>query len=141
MAVLTDTEVDDIKAEWEDRYGPVPDAAAQLLEVARLRAECVRLGITEVNVTKGPAFGGPAFTARIAPVQLKTSQTIRLARLFKGAVYKPDIDRLVLPVPKTPDLAGTLVDLLRQLLPPTPGGVGNGNPTKAGADPPAVVTA
>jgi hypothetical protein len=24
-----------------------------------------------------------------------------------------------LPIPKTPDLAGTLVDLLRQLIPPT----------------------
>jgi transcription-repair coupling factor (superfamily II helicase) len=113
----------------------VPEPAAQLLEVAQLRAECVRLGITEVNVTKGPAFGGPAYTARVAPVQLKMSQTIRLARLFKGAVYKADSGRLVLPVPRTPDLAGTLVDFLRQLLPPASGAAGDGNPSAAsGAD-------
>jgi len=135
-SVTTQSEVDDIRTEWEDRYGPVPESAAQLLEVARLRAECVRLGITEVNVTKGPAFGGPAYTARVAPVQLKTSQTIRLARLFKGSVYKPDTNRLVLPVPRTPDLAGTLVDFLRQLIPPVPGATAT-----AGADSPVAATA
>ena len=33
-AVTTEAEVDDIRAEWEDRYGPIPDEAAALLEVA-----------------------------------------------------------------------------------------------------------
>ena len=117
-AVTTEAEVDDIRAEWQDRYGPVPEPAARLLEVARLRAECVRLGLREVNVTKGPAFGGPAYTARLSPIELKASQTIRLHRLFKGAVYKEAAGQLVLPVPRTPDLAGTIVDLLRQLVPP-----------------------
>ena len=51
-------------------------------------------------------------------MELKQSQEIRLQRLFKGAVYKEAQGLLVLPVPKTPDLAGTLVDLLRQLIPP-----------------------
>jgi transcription-repair coupling factor (superfamily II helicase) len=117
-AVTTEAEVDDIRAEWQDRYGPVPEPAARLLEVALLRAECVRLGLREVNVTKGPAFGGPAYTARLSPIELKASQTIRLHRLFKGAVYKEAAGQLVLPVPRTPDLAGTIVDLLRQLVPP-----------------------
>jgi transcription-repair coupling factor (superfamily II helicase) len=116
--VTSDAQVDDIRAEWEDRYGPVPEEACRLLDVARLRAEAHRLGIREINVTKGPAFSGPAWTARVSPVQLKTSQTIRLTRLFKGAVYKEEIGQLQLPIPKTPDLAGTLVDFLRQLIPP-----------------------
>ncbi|HYI62851.1 MAG TPA: transcription-repair coupling factor, partial [Acidimicrobiales bacterium] len=115
--VTSQAEVDDIRAEWEDRYGPVPEPAAQLLEIARLRAECHRIGAREVNVTKGPAFGGPAHTARVSPLVLKQSQQLRLQRLFRGAVYKEDQELLVLPVPKTPDLAGTLVDLLRQLVP------------------------
>ena len=34
-AVTTEAEVDDIRAEWEDRYGPVPPPAEALLEVAR----------------------------------------------------------------------------------------------------------
>ena len=119
-AVTSDGEVDDIRAEWEDRYGPVPDEAAKLLDVARLRAEGHRLGVREINVTKGPGFGGPACTARVSPLELKTSQQIRLNRLFKGAVYKAEQRQLVLPIAKTPDLAGTLVDLLRTLVPPEP---------------------
>ncbi len=116
--VTSDEQVADIRAEWEDRYGPVPDPAEKLLDVARLRAEAHRLGVREINVTKGPAFGGPAWTARISPLALKTSQQIRLSRLFKAAVYKENLEQLLLPIPKTPDLAGTLVDLLRQLIPP-----------------------
>jgi len=116
--VTTDAEVDDIRAEWEDRFGPVPEPAARLLDVARLRAEAHRLGAREINVTKGPAFGGPAWTARVSPITLKASQTIRLGRLFKGAVYKEDQGLVIFPIPKTPDLAGTLVDFLRQLIPP-----------------------
>ena len=116
--VTTDAEVDDIRTEWEDRYGPVPEEAARLLDVARLRAEAHRLGIREINVTKGPAFGGPAWTARVSPLRLKTSQTIRLGRLFKGSVYKEDAGQVVFPIAKTPDLTGTIVELLRLLVPP-----------------------
>ena len=116
--VTSQAEVDDIRAEWEDRYGPVPDEAARLLDVARLRAEAHRIGAREINVTKGPAFGGPAWTARVSPLRLKASQTVRLARLFKGAVYKEDQELVIFPVPRTPDLAGTIVDLLRSLVPP-----------------------
>ena len=63
---------------------------------------------------------GPAWTARVSPLTLKTSQTIRLARLFKGAVYKEPVEQLMMPIPKTPDLAGTLVTFLRQLIPVSP---------------------
>ena len=55
--------------------------------------------------------------ARVPPITLLTSQTIRLARLFKGAVYKEEQGQVIFPIPKTPDLAGTIVDLLRQLVP------------------------
>ncbi|HEX2576172.1 MAG TPA: TRCF domain-containing protein, partial [Aquihabitans sp.] len=116
--VTSPQQVDDIRAEWEDRYGPVPDEACKLLDVARLRAEAHRLGIREINVTKGPAFGGPAWTARVSPLHLKASQGIRLARLFKGSVYKEDLGQVIFPIAKTPDLAGTVVDLLRALVPP-----------------------
>jgi transcription-repair coupling factor (superfamily II helicase) len=116
--VTSDSQVDDIRAEWEDRFGPVPEEACRLLDVARLRAEAHRLGVREINVTKGPAFGGPAWTARVSPLVLKASQQVRLQRLFRGAVYKENVEQLMLPIPKTPDLAGTLVDLLRNLIPP-----------------------
>src|SRR4029079_18815635 len=59
-AVTTDAEVDDIRTEWEDRYGPVPNPAVARLPAARLRAECHRTGIREVNVSRGPGMGGPS---------------------------------------------------------------------------------
>ena len=43
-AVQSASDVDDIGAEWVDRFGPVPDSAANLLQVAYLRAECARSG-------------------------------------------------------------------------------------------------
>src|SRR5262249_58324028 len=54
-AVVDAADVDDIRAEWEDRYGPPPAPASALLDVALLRAECVRLGIRSVTVQRGVA--------------------------------------------------------------------------------------
>jgi transcription-repair coupling factor (superfamily II helicase) len=111
-------EVEDVRREWEDRYGPVPAAAEALLEVARLRAECVRTGVREVTVTKGTGFGGPKYVARISPVTLATSKTIRLERLYKGAVYKADQAQLQLPLATAAGAAQQLVEALADLLPP-----------------------
>jgi transcription-repair coupling factor (superfamily II helicase) len=108
-AVTTEAEVDDIRAEWVDRYGPVPTPAAALLDVGRLRAECVRTGVREVTVAKG--------VARISPLALRTSQQIRLQRLAHDAVFKEDQGQLVVPVPRGPEPAAFLVDLLARLVP------------------------
>jgi transcription-repair coupling factor (superfamily II helicase) len=45
----TDREVDRIRDEAEDRFGPLPPEAETLLDVARLRVACQRLGIEEVS--------------------------------------------------------------------------------------------
>jgi transcription-repair coupling factor (superfamily II helicase) len=115
--VTTDQEVEDIKAEWEDRYGPVPEAAEALLDVARLRAECARIGLREVTVVKTTGFGAAVWTARLAPVQLKVSQEVRLKRLAPKAVYKADIGQLVLQVKGGRGVATELVQLLGALVP------------------------
>jgi transcription-repair coupling factor (superfamily II helicase) len=117
-AATGDTEVDDIRREWEDRYGPVPPPAATLLDVARLRVEADRLGIKEINVARGPGFGGPDYIARLSPVRLKVSEAIRLQRLVKDSVYKEGQGQLQLPVRKRDELATGLVTLLRQIVPP-----------------------
>ena len=117
-AVTSDAEVDDIAREWEDRYGAIPESAKALLDVARLRAECARLGITEVAVVAGDGFMGPAFKARLTPVELKASQDVRLKRIAPKAVYKPEIKMLEVPMAKGSDPAVDLVSFLRHLLPP-----------------------
>jgi transcription-repair coupling factor (superfamily II helicase) len=117
-AVTTEAEVDDIRTEWLDRYGPIPPEAAALLEVAGLRVECVRTGVREVTVTKGPGFGGPRYIARLTPVELKTSKVIRLQRLYKDTVYKEEQRHLQLPVASAAESASTVVAALRELIPP-----------------------
>ena len=96
--VRTQAEVDDIRAEWQDRYGPPPERAEALLSVARLRAECHRTGVREVIVGKGPGFGGPKWVAKLMPLHLPESKKVRLQRLYKESVYKPDPAQLQLPL-------------------------------------------
>ncbi len=115
-AVTTEAEVGDIRTEWEDRYGPLPDAAEQLLAVGRLRAEAARTGVREVTVVKGSGWASPS-TARLSPLSLKASQQIRLKRLHPKAVYKEADQLLLLPVPPTAHPADHLVEVLRELDP------------------------
>jgi transcription-repair coupling factor (superfamily II helicase) len=115
--VTTEAEVDDIRAEWEDRYGPVPDEAAALLDVARLRAEAARLGIRELNVVKVTGIGAAVWTARLSPVKLKVSEEVRLKRLVPRGLYKADMGQLVIPVTGGRGVATELVELLSTLFP------------------------
>jgi transcription-repair coupling factor (superfamily II helicase) len=121
-AVTTHGQVDDIAAEWADRYGPVPPAAQALLEVAHLRAECSRVGIREVVVTKGApggGFGGPSHTARLSPLPLRASQKVRLERLVKGGFYKEELEQVQVPIKKASETVSTLTAFL-ELMAPAP---------------------
>ncbi|HTV10544.1 MAG TPA: transcription-repair coupling factor [Acidimicrobiales bacterium] len=120
--VTTQEEVDDISSEWADRYGLLPEAAKALLSIARLRAECARLGVHEVAVVSG-GLGTPlgGYTARVSPITLRASEQVRLSRLWPRAVYKEDQSQLVGPLRKGADPAEALVQMLRALVPPPPG--------------------
>jgi len=39
----------DLRAEMEDRYGPLPDSTVYLLEAASIRLECERIGIAQID--------------------------------------------------------------------------------------------
>jgi transcription-repair coupling factor (superfamily II helicase) len=108
-AVTTAADVDDVLAEWTDRYGPPPPAAAVLLDVARLRAECLRLGIRVVSVQKG--------RARFDGWELRKSQAARLQRLSPRTQVLTDA--VIVPVTATGDLSlpQALLRLLRQIAP------------------------
>ncbi len=123
LAALTDPdEVDRIRAEWLDRFGPVPDPARELLGVARLRGLCVRYGVQELVVSRAPALSGPPLVARLAPVDLPHSRQVRLERTHRGARYKEDQRELLLPVTGGDGLVERLVDAVQELLaPPAPG--------------------
>ena len=108
-AVTSESEVADIRAEWEDRYGPLPEPAEALLMVGSLRAECNRLGLTDMQITTSQA--------RLSPIELKLSESMRLKRLVRDAIVKEDQRQLVVPIPRTKDPATFLVTFLRELIP------------------------
>jgi transcription-repair coupling factor (superfamily II helicase) len=113
-AVTSAAEVDDIRTEWEDRYGPLPEPAVALLHVGYLRAECHRLSINDIQISGSASTGG---TAKLAPLELKLSETMRLRRISKGAKYKEDLGQLVVPLPRGADASTFLASFLRDLVP------------------------
>jgi transcription-repair coupling factor (superfamily II helicase) len=123
--VRTEEQVDDVRTEWEDRFGPLPAPAAALLDVARLRVECLRLGITDLAVTVPRTGMGRSPNQRsnvkLSPITLAASEEIRLRRLAPGATYQADQHRLLVavdaPAPGSGYAQG-LVQFLSELVPP-----------------------
>jgi transcription-repair coupling factor (superfamily II helicase) len=114
--------VEAVRAEWVDRYGPLPMPVERLVAVARLKSLCVERGITEVVVARGPGLGGPEHLARCSPVDLPLSRQTRVARLHRHALYKQGPRQLHLPLhtgTDVPDLATQLSELLVDLVPVT----------------------
>jgi transcription-repair coupling factor (superfamily II helicase) len=118
--VTTHDEVDDIRDEWIDRYGPLPAPAEALLAIGHLRAECVRTGVREITVVRD--------TARLSPLALLASARVRLQRRWPRAIYKEDAGQVVLPVARGEDPAKLLAGFLAEMVPPERASVGSGGP-------------
>jgi transcription-repair coupling factor (superfamily II helicase) len=93
----TVADLEAVREELADRYGPLPDAVANLLEVAKLRVELRPYGISEV-VLQGDQI-------RFAPVSLRESQVLRLQRLFPKSIVKAPVHTILVPRPA--DAKGT----------------------------------
>jgi transcription-repair coupling factor (superfamily II helicase) len=106
-AAGTPSAVDDVLAEWLDRYGPLPPNAEALIDIARLRVEALRVGITEIVRMHREV--------RLAPVALAASGEVRLRRLSPRAILR---DRaLFVPAPEEAP-ATALAEFLRTMWPP-----------------------
>ncbi|MBS1195727.1 MAG: transcription-repair coupling factor Mfd, partial [Actinobacteria bacterium] len=106
-AAGTQEAVDDVVAEWEDRYGPLPPRAQALMEIARLRVEALRVGLTEVVRLR--------HEVKLAPVSLSASQEVRLQRLAPRAVLRAR--ELFIPAPERSP-ATALTGFIRTMWPP-----------------------
>jgi len=120
-------DVDDVESEWMDRYGPLPDAARGLLEVARLRVTSLRIGVTEVSVSSGRGAGRLPM-ARISGLHLAASAQARLHRLARNASYREGLGQLVVPLHGAAGAATELTALLEGLVPAPPEADGEGAP-------------
>jgi transcription-repair coupling factor (superfamily II helicase) len=88
---VTDADIDEVRGELVDRFGPVPPAVENLLAVAGLRVLARRYGVREITVA--------GRQIRFAPLELRESQTLRLTRLYKGAVVKTAVRTVLVPAP------------------------------------------
>jgi transcription-repair coupling factor (superfamily II helicase) len=107
-ASTTHGAVDDVVAEWIDRFGPLPPRAATLIDVARLRVEALRVGIGEVVAARREV--------RLTPVSLLASQEIRLQRIARTATVQAKQRTLFIPLPADP--AAGLAEFIRTMWPP-----------------------
>ena len=108
-AATTNTEVNDVTVEWVDRYGPLPDAAKALIDIARLRSEAIRVGLSEIVKLRREI--------RIGPVDLSTSQEVRLQRIASRSVLKADEGIIFLPAPADGGVVDELIEFLQKMWP------------------------
>jgi len=105
-SAITTPAIDDVVAEWIDRFGALPPSAEALISVARLRVEAQRIGITEIVQTRREV--------RITPVSMKASQEVRLERIARGALLRGQT--LFLP-PPAKDIASSIAAFLLTMWP------------------------
>jgi transcription-repair coupling factor (superfamily II helicase) len=88
----TNEQIVEVVTELVDRFGALPPAVENLVEVARLRLDLAAVGITEAI--------GAGNTLRLSPVVLADSRAMRLSRLYPGSINKAAARTIVVPRPR-----------------------------------------
>ena len=95
-------------------FEPLVGELESLLDAARLRAECVRLRISNVTILPAPL---QRTSARLVGLSLPESRKVRLRRLSPKAVARDE--EVTIPLEAAPARAvAALTALLRELVPP-----------------------
>jgi transcription-repair coupling factor (superfamily II helicase) len=97
-AVSTDADIQAVREELVDRYGPPPAPVEALLAVAGFRLQARNHGIHEV-VAQGNMI-------RFAPADLPDSAQLRLNRLYPGSQLRKAQATLLVPRPMTRPIGG-----------------------------------
>lgn len=77
----SEDDVREIRDELQDRFGPLPEEANNLIEISELRILCQNAGISSIVTNRN-------FYRIIGP-ELAQSLQVRLKRLYPGSIYKP----------------------------------------------------
>jgi transcription-repair coupling factor (superfamily II helicase) len=113
-SIAHDVDVEQVRAELLDRFGPLPEPVENLLRVAAFRVHARRYGLAEV--------ASQGNWVRFAPLELRESQQLRLQRLHPGSVVKQATRTVLVPKPMTARVGGQqvrdreLLDWCRELL-------------------------
>ena len=98
-AVREVAEIEQVSAELVDRYGPLPEAVAMLMDVARFRIDARAAGIDEVQAQDK--------MLRFAHLEPADSVAMRMKRLYPGTLLKPAVRQVLVPRPMTARFGGT----------------------------------
>ena len=107
-------ELEDLRAEWVDRYGALPGAALGLLELAALRLRCLTHGVTTVQVLPAKVGVRSQPVVRLSPLDLSLSTQMRVRRQYGSRAYSEEAKEFRCEMPGATD-AGALVALLDEL--------------------------
>jgi len=111
--IQSETALDDVRAELEDRYGPVPESVRHLLDAARLRLECERIGVAQIDRKRDQLHIRFAENAGIDPGRL---MKLVAKNAKRGAQFTPQgVLRYPLTSPKPDDVLAEIRALLDQL--------------------------
>ncbi len=104
-------QLEDVRSELEDRYGPPPPAVRNLAEYAALRLTCRRLGVTGVDRRREQVTVRFAADAKIDPQRLA-----QFVASNKGSQFSPNgILKFTLKTATPEDVLASLRNLLEQL--------------------------
>ena len=98
-------ELEDLRAEWVDRYGALPAPAVGLLELAALRLACVARGITTVQVLAAKVGVRSQPVVRVSPLELSLSAQMRVRRRFGSRAYSEETKEFRCEIPGRHDAA------------------------------------
>jgi transcription-repair coupling factor (superfamily II helicase) len=109
--VETESQLGDVAAELEDRYGPPPPAVRNLLDYASLKLLCLRVGVNAIERKRDSVTFKFRQNAAVDPEQLA-----RFVSAQKGAQFTPDgMLRLVLKATAADEVLRCLRTVLEQL--------------------------
>jgi transcription-repair coupling factor (superfamily II helicase) len=115
--VTTLAELADVRTEWNDRFGALPTAAANLLDLTELRVECLRTGVREVIVQPARVGVRSKPVAKLSPLVLPLSQQLRSRRLYGSSAYDDAHQLLRIELDAKSVSPTALIDILRDLVP------------------------
>ncbi|MDO5726645.1 MAG: transcription-repair coupling factor [Bowdeniella nasicola] len=93
---------DQVRAELEDRYGPLPHVTSRLFTLAQLRDVARDIGLQTI-VVQGQRL-------RIGPLQLPDSAQVRLKRLYPGTHIRLATRQLLIPLPNARTIGQAQLD-------------------------------
>jgi transcription-repair coupling factor (superfamily II helicase) len=96
--VHTEAELDEVREEMEDRYGPAPDQVQTLFHLARFRLLARAHGLTDIGLQ--------GKNLRFSTVELPDSKQLRLGRHYPDAHYKEPAGLISVPRPTTSRIGG-----------------------------------